>query len=87
MSHTRMIYSINILDYYQITVISSGKWLIETGYSNKELDKIVKEMVESKRNPAGFSLKEFAYKMEERGYFKIVEDLTEVPQHSIELEV
>jgi len=82
-----MIYSINILDYYQITIISSCKWLIETCYSDKELDKIVGQMVESKRNPAGFSLKEFAYKMEERGYFKIIEDLTEVPQHTIELEV
>lgn len=87
MSRTRMIYIINILDYYQTNVISSGKWLIETGYSSKELDKVVEEMIESKRNPAALSLKELACKMEERGYFKIIEDLTGAPQHTVELEV
>lgn len=82
-----MIYIINILDYYQTNVISSGKWLIETDYSSKELDKVAEEMVESKRNPAALSLKELSCKMEERGYFKIIEELTGVPQHTVELEV
>ena len=82
-----MVYGINILDYYQMDIRYKCRWLIKTNYSKEQLDRIVKEMISNNKSFTDFSLKELADEMEQMGYFKIVEDLTDVLQYTTEFEV
>ena len=82
-----MVYGIDILDYYRMDLRDRSKWLIETKFSLKELDKIVKNMVTGKGNFVEFSSKDLALEMEKQQYFKIIEDLTDVVSHTMECEV
>jgi hypothetical protein len=87
MEHTKMIYVIEIIEYEQMVIRYSGKWLIKTEYTKEQLDRTVKEMIEKKKNLTDFSIKEFGDEMEQRGYLKIIEDLTGIIQHTTEFEV
>jgi predicted transcriptional regulator len=87
MDHIKMVFSIDILDYYQADIRYSSKWLIKTKYSKEQLGGIVKKMVNKKIEFTNSSLKELADEMEKMGYFKIIEDLTGVVQHTIECEM
>jgi hypothetical protein len=87
MDNIKMIYGIDILDYYQMTTRYSCKWFIKTKYSKEQLDGIVKKIISKNKNFTDLSLKELADEMEKMNYFKIIEDLTDVVQHTIECEV
>jgi hypothetical protein len=87
MNNKKMVYGIDILDYDRMDLRDRSKWLIETRFSLKELDKIVKNMIIGKGNFAEFSSKDLALEMEKQQYFKIIEDLTDVVSHTMECEV
>jgi hypothetical protein len=87
MEHTKMIYVIEIIEYEQMVIRYSGKWLIKTEYTKEQLDKTVKEMIKKQNNLTDSSIKEFGDEMEQRGYLKIIEDLTGIIQHTTEFEV
>jgi len=82
-----MIYVIEIIEYEQMVIRYSGKWLIKTEYTKEQLDKTVKEMIKKQNNLTDSSIKEFGDEMEQRGYLKIIEDLTGIIQHTTEFEV
>ncbi len=87
MNNKKMVYGIDILDYYHMDLMDSSKWLIETKFSLKELDKIVISMITGKGNFVEFSSKDLALEMEKKQYFKIIEDLTGVISHTMECEI
>jgi hypothetical protein len=87
MNNKKMVYGIDILDYDRMDLRDRSKWLIETKFSLKELDKIVKNMIIGKGNFTEFSSKDLALEMEKQQYFKIIEDLTDVVSHTMECEV
>ncbi|MHB1376516.1 MAG: hypothetical protein ACYCXB_03725 [Candidatus Humimicrobiaceae bacterium] len=86
MDSIKMVYGIDLLDYYQGNMRYSAKWFIKTEYTKEQLDKIVKKMIGNNKFPY-LSLKELADEMEQLTYFKIIEDLTGVIQHTIEYEI
>jgi hypothetical protein len=87
MNITKMVYGIDILDYYRMDLKESRKWLIETKFSLKELDYTVKRIVKRKGNFADLSAKDLASEMEKKKYFKIIEDLTGIVSHTMECEI
>ena len=87
MKYKKMVYGIDILDYYRMDLRDRSKWLIETKFSLKQLDKIVKSMIIGKGNFVEFSSKDLVHEMEKQQYFKIIEDLTDVVSHTMECEV
>ena len=87
MDNIKIIYGIDILDYCQMIIKLSGKWFIETSYTKEQLDRIIKAMFKKKEKLAYFSLKGLTDELEQGGYFKIIEDLTGIAQHTLEFEV
>jgi len=87
MDATKMVYGIDILDYEQMDVKDSHKWLIETRCTPKELDEITSDLINKKGRFAKISASSLASEMERLKYFRIIEDLTGIIQYTSEYEI
>jgi hypothetical protein len=87
MSINKIVYGIDILDYEEMDVKDSHKWLIETEFKPAELDKITSKLINKKRRPSNISATSLASEMERLKYLRIIEDLTGVKQYTSELEI
>ncbi|MGM0366842.1 MAG: hypothetical protein ACQEP5_09985 [Actinomycetota bacterium] len=87
MNLNKMVYGIDILDYEEMDVKDSHRWLIETKCSPKELDEITSELINKKGRFARVSAESLALELEKLKYFKIIEDLTGVIQYTSEYEI
>ncbi len=87
MTTSKMVYGIDILDYDQMDIKDSHKWLIETKCSPKKLDQITSELIRDIGKLDKISAESLASEMEKRKYFRIIEDLTGVVQYTSEYEI
>ncbi|MBU4293368.1 MAG: hypothetical protein KJ770_04890 [Actinobacteria bacterium] len=87
MNADKMVYRIDILDYGLMDLKNSIKWLIKTKFTPKQLDDIAKDLIKKKDKDTEFYAKDLASKMEKLGCFTIMEDLTDIVQHTFEYEI
>ncbi|MFO7928231.1 MAG: hypothetical protein R6U35_01035 [Candidatus Humimicrobiaceae bacterium] len=87
MDATKMLYEIDILDYEEMDINDSKKWLIKTRFSPKELDSIAEDIINEKGRFVKVSAGDLASEMEKQNYIKIIEDLTGIIQHTSEHEL
>ncbi len=87
MNTSKLIYGIDLLDYDQMDLRDSHKWLVETKFAPKALDQATNKLIQKKGRFARISAKSLALEMERLNYFRIIEDLTGVIQHTSEYEL
>jgi|GEM_PF-5241367 len=87
MAKIKIVYGIDILDYDQMDIKDSHKWLVETRFPPKKLDQITNELINKKGKFAKVSATSVASEMERLKYFKIIEDLTGIIQYTSEYEI
>ena len=87
MNADKMVYGIDMLDYGLMDLKNSIKWLIKTKYTSKQLDDIAKDLIKKKDKDTEFYAKDLASEMEKLGCFTIMEDLTDIVQHTFEYEI
>ena len=87
MNTAKMVYGIDMLDYGLMDLKNSIKWLIKTKFTPKQLDDIAKDLIKKRDKDTEFYAKNLASEMEKRGCFIIMEDLTDIVQHTFEYEI
>ena len=87
MNADKMVYGIDMLDYGLMDLKNSIKWLIKTKYTSKQLDDIAKDLIKKKDKDTEFYAKDLASEMGKLGYFTVMEDLTDIVQHTFEYEI
>ena len=87
MHAARMVYGIDVLDYDLTDLKNSIKYLIETKCTSKQLDEIAGDLASKRDKNTDFSAKDLAHGMEMSGCLTIVEDLTDIVQHTFEYEI
>ncbi len=84
---SKIVYGIDILDYDQMDIKDSHKWLVETKFAPQKLDQITNNLIRKRGNFAKVSAQSLASEMEKLKYFRIIEDLTDVIQYTSEYEI
>lgn len=87
MNTAKMVYGIDMLDYGLMDLKNGIKWLIKTKFTSKQLDDIAKDLINKKDKDTEFYAKDLASEMEKLGCFTIMEDLTDIVQHTFEYEI
>ena len=87
MNAAKMVYGIDMLDYGLMDLKNRIKWLIKTQFTPKQLDDVAKDLIKKRDKDTEFYAKDLASKMEKLGYFTIMEDLTDIVQHTFEYEI
>jgi len=87
MNADKMVYGIDMLDYGLMDLKNGIKWLIKTKFTSKQLDDIAKDLINKKDKNIEFYAKDLASEMEKLGCFTIMEDLTDIVQHTFEYEI
>jgi hypothetical protein len=82
-----MVYGIDMLDYGLMDLKNRIKWLIKTQFTPKQLDDVAKDLIKKRDKDTEFYAKDLASEMEKLGCFTIMEDLTDIVQHTFEYEV
>lgn len=87
MDTAKMVYGIDMLDYGLMDLKNGIKWLIKTKFTSKQLDDIAKDLIKKRDKDTEFYAKDLASEMEKLGCFAIMEDLTDIVQHTFEYEI
>ena len=87
MNADKVVYEIDMLDYGLMDLKNRIKWLIKTQFTPKQLDDIAKDLINKRDKDTEFYAKDLASKMEKLGCFTIMEDLTDIVQHTFEYEI
>ena len=87
MNADKVVYGIDMLDYGLMDLKNSIKWLIKTKFTLKQLDDIAKDLIKKRDKDTEFYAKDLASEMEKLGCFIIMEDLTDIVQHTFEYEI
>ena len=87
MNTAKMVYGIDMLDYGLMDLKNGIKWLIKTKFTSKQLDDIAKDLINKRNKDTEFYAKDLASEMEKLGCFTIMEDLTDIVQHTFEYEI
>ena len=87
MNTAKMVYGIDMLDYGLMDLKNSIKWLIKTKFTSNQLDDIAKDLINKRNKDTEFYAKDLASEMEKLGCFTIMEDLTDIVQHTFEYEI